>query len=91
MPPLEKKNYYHTVAVLTSMLLSSLQGNAPLLATTLSGAEIMRGLIDGAFPGLDKATRLQLALGNLGLRLRRAEQADRQQRAGGHPQTGKAL
>jgi len=48
------------VAVLTSILLASLRGNAPLLAASLSGAEIMRGLIDGGFPGMDPATRLQL-------------------------------
>lgn len=51
------------VAVLTSILLSGLRGHAPGLATSMSGAEILRGLIEGHLAADDAALRQQLVTG----------------------------
>ncbi|MEO8857764.1 MAG: MFS transporter [Burkholderiaceae bacterium] len=51
------------VAVLTAILLSGLRGNAPGLAASMSGAEILRGLIEGNLAAADPTLRQHLTLG----------------------------
>jgi EmrB/QacA subfamily drug resistance transporter len=51
------------IAILTSILLAALRENAPSVAGSLSGAEIMKGIVDGVLAKMDAANGMQLATG----------------------------
>jgi EmrB/QacA subfamily drug resistance transporter len=48
------------IAILTAILLATLRENAPAVAASLSGAEILSDLAGGAFAGMGEAARAQL-------------------------------
>jgi EmrB/QacA subfamily drug resistance transporter len=50
------------IAVLTAILLATLHENAPAMAASLSGAEIIKDMVGGALTKMDDTARAQLAL-----------------------------